>query len=1408
MPPPHGIGGTSNNMSTQRERARWRGLAAAVLLAVIAALLGGMAGPAAAAVAPPPPVPAATAAVTPQSVPDDDEDEFNRQLVEDIAQHASEPEVREAAQAALDSHDPAKIIYFLDHGEAEAKAKAAERKRAEAAHNRELVQGWARTGGPKVRAAAQAALDSDDDQKIADFVLYGHEIAETQDKQDAADAKAEQERITGRVQDMVAHGGPQVQVEGAAVLSTGDYDRIKAFYLTGYADANKRDHDFQAVIEKALADRNKAVNDLIDLAHRAGAAAQARAEILRANIEAVQALDNATLAMKQAASFAHRADEIVQEDKPGRQHGQLGRTAEIDSLRAQATQQAEAAARAALSARGTTAAVQNAAVDLLHTGMTNGLDWAKVTIAIGSAVEAASKAAETAQHAAEATLADSRALDADNKAEEHAANAKKWREEAERQAQTAADLADAAKKQQDIAIGARDRAKAQQAAAEAAAAQARQHAAKARAARINAQGAASNAVSKSNAAVAAHSDALRDKIREQSAIDAAASTAKNLQTATSVCFGKTTFAEQVETALKTAREQAIKEGKDADAATKDIAADAQRARAAANASAAWAERARAAAATAKSEAAAATAAARRSQAAAAAADQEAVTARRAADDANQLAMQAASVAAGAQSSADQTRYEAEGAVTEANQAVFQAQVADRAADAAGASAALVIDPSHSAEIIAKPYANLNGDARQAMAVAADALQLSQQLAQSARDRATEANQAADRAKKAADAAVADVKPAYDAAARAAQSAQQAAQYAVGAVDAANAAAGYAHNAHVAATNATNAASAARGDAAVAGRAASMATNAAYTAGRAAAAAEAIQAWAENATNAIHTFRDTVSSALDQFEGEKAKAAEAERQAKEDAERKRQELNNEFLGGIYKLGMCRSNAASPECQELMRKIGGAIVDGVGATLDYIKDGILCLGGIESACQRFDEANAKIRNFLVEAANGFAESAVGMWNGLKAIGNCIVQGVSAGGGPACQQLGDGLNDLIHNPYKLIHLDVWHDDPAKAAGMTFFDVLTVVATIPLGGSGGALAKVLEGLTSVVGKAAATLVSGLGKIAEIAVRVIDRTTGKIADSLADIVNLTIKVENGVARVEAWNVLFDGNVFKLKPFEVQVTGDLSKLEGAIGHIDGGVISFEGDVAKLEGATFRFDPAPEGAKPPTFPTSSEWDGTNWVGKEYGQEFKLDAAGYAKSKELLEHAETSAKTIKPKIEDVARKVDGGRLEGLEYQLKGADSLRRKLATEVVDAGGDLAKAADKVNDAVRYTLVLPDASYTAGVKAAVEQLQAAKFEVTNLKNFWNRNQNTLGYRGINLTVYDPATKQVFEFQLHTDGSLLAKEAEHDWYNWRRVPDVPQIELDYAQAQSDAIFGSVKFPDQAIDIALKDGKVVVG
>ncbi|HUQ56806.1 hypothetical protein [Lentzea sp.] len=1377
---------------------------AAVVIAVLLALVGGNL-PATAAPQQPAPVLQQSSSA---NEPVDEEYEFYKMLVRDIAEHAEDAEVRDAATAALAVNTKERLIWFLDHGETEARAKAAERKRAEAAENRRKVEEWARTGGPNVKAGAQAALNAGD-QAIKDFVAYGHEIALKQDQRQEEDDKAERDRVIARVRDMVAHGGPQVKLEGEPLLMRGDYALIREFYLTGYAEANRRDATFKATIEQALVDRNNAITELNALARRSEAAATARAEILRANITAVKALDDGTMAMNMAAKAAHRSDQILQEDKPGRAHGQRGRDADLDALRVEATRYAETGARASMSAAEATAQAQNAAVRLIDTGMTNGLDWAKVTIAIGGAVEAASKAAETAQHATEATLADSRALDANSGAQEHAANARKYREVAERQALQAADLAEAARKQQDIAIGSRDRAAQQKVIAENAAARARQHAVNARNHRLTAQSAASNAVSKAQSAVKAHGDAVDASVREQAAIDAAAKTGRELKTATSVCFGKVTFAEQVEGALRTAREEAIKQGKDADEATKDIAEAAGRARADANAAEAWAGRARAAAAAANAEAQRAAAAAREARAAAARADQEAVTARRAADEANRLAIEAVNVAVATQASADQTRFEAEATVAEANAAVWQSSIADRASSAAAASASMIIDPARMAEVIARPYAGINGDARRALETAAKALLIGEEQSRSAREKAEEAAQAAAAAQQAADRAIADVKPAYEAAARAAASANQAAQYAVTAHNAANEAAQHAAGAHAAASTAAQHASSARSDAVGAGNAAAVASSAAQSAGQAAAAAEQIHQWAIKATAAIHTFADEVGTHLDQFLDAKKRAEEAQKQAQDAAQRKQDELNTEFRNGVMGVVACKVNSSSPECLEVMRKAGEAAGKALDAAGEYARDAILCHGGDQSACQRFTESTKKIQDFAIEAAKGFAEGAVNTWNGIVKLAECGVQSRIQAYAPACAEIWAGVKDLTENPYKLIHLDVWHDNPGKAFGLTAFDVVAAAATAPIGGSGSALSKALGVVASSITRTTAALASGVGKFSGFVVKLADDIPlpTKLPGNMGEILNLSVRVENGIAKLDGAITVIDGRLYKLESISLRAEGDLSRLEGSIARIEprNGLelkLTIENGVAKLENATFKFEqmdrlPPP---KPLTPPKGVVKDGV-WTMEEFGQTLRLEKVHNEAVDAFRAKAVEAESRITPQLQDlvgtIKRDLPSVDLEGLAYSVKGADSLKRKIVDKLTK-NPDIGVVLGDVKDAVRYTMIADDAAYVTAVERGIAALEAKGFVKLEVKNSWLQNRYVDKYRGINSVWKDPATGQVFEFQFHTPKSLSAKTVEHPWYELHRVPGTTQLEIDHAIAQAELIFADVPFPTGAVRI----------
>jgi hypothetical protein len=651
------------------------------------------------------------------AAPDWDEDDYEwyRQSLVDIAQGDSEPEVRAAAQAALDAGTVAAVRAFVDTGAAAARLLAAQRK----AKDRKQVQAWAKTGGPKVKEWANEAL-ADGDYAISEFVAWGHEVADLLDHP-VVDTKAEQDRIRGRVEMMISFGGPTVVAEGSAALGTGDPVVIAAFYRSGYSVANQTDFDNREALRAAIEARNNALDAITAQAQLSAAAASARADILRANIEAMKLLDNGLAAMQLGVRASRRADQILEEDKPARAHGQKGRTADLQLLLGEATTQAQRASAAATQANGTIATAQNAAARLVQTGESHGVDWAKVTVAAATAIQAAAASAETAQHAAEATLADSLALDANANAELHAHNADKWLAAAQKQALTAKGLATVAQEQQRVAESAAARAKAQRLLAESAAQRASVHATNARNARIAAQSASANAISRSNAAVDAHTDAAKAADRENAAISRVQNAGTELQAATNRCLSAQTAYHDISVALQKAREDAIAAGQDADAATADIAAAAERAHQAYNAATAWADRAQAAAATAQREADAASAAARQSRTAAAKADQDALTARRASDKAVLAERDAVQAAEAARLDAERTQEEASAAVEESAQSAFQAEVAGQAAGAAAASAEVAVDTATTADWMARQFAGVNADARRIMQVAAEAI---------------------------------------------------------------------------------------------------------------------------------------------------------------------------------------------------------------------------------------------------------------------------------------------------------------------------------------------------------------------------------------------------------------------------------------------------------------------------------------------------------------------------------------------------------------------------------------------------------------------------------------------------------------------------------------------------------------
>lgn len=113
-----------------------------------------------------------------------------------------------------------------------------------------------------------------------------------------------------------------------------------------------------------------------------------------------------------------------------------------------------------------------------------------------------------------------------------------------------------------------------------------------------------------------------------------------------------------------------------------------------------------------------------------------------------------------------------------------------------------------------------------------------------------------------------------------------------------------------------------------------------------------------------------------------------------------------------------------------------------------------------------------------------------------------------------------------------------------------------------------------------------------------------------------------------------------------------------------------------------------------------------------------------------------------------------LGGLEYRLKSADSLKRKVND----------RPYDKMRDVVRYTFVgTPDNLVTEYVKA-IDKLEKKGYTISEVKNTWTDPKSP--YKGINTNVYSPEGYE-FEIQYHTKESFDLKNGElHELYEKQR------------------------------------------
>lgn len=129
--------------------------------------------------------------------------------------------------------------------------------------------------------------------------------------------------------------------------------------------------------------------------------------------------------------------------------------------------------------------------------------------------------------------------------------------------------------------------------------------------------------------------------------------------------------------------------------------------------------------------------------------------------------------------------------------------------------------------------------------------------------------------------------------------------------------------------------------------------------------------------------------------------------------------------------------------------------------------------------------------------------------------------------------------------------------------------------------------------------------------------------------------------------------------------------------------------------------------------------------------------------------------------------GSTLAGLDFRLKGQQSLARKIRTDSHDKTMSEQEAADSIHDVLRYTYQLQTASFADEFARIRAELEKAGYTLVKVKNTLQSTGVT--YRGVNCQFETPDGFK-FELQFHTPESLALKENElHKLYEEQRLPE---------------------------------------
>ncbi|MFG2090659.1 MULTISPECIES: hypothetical protein [unclassified Spirillospora] len=159
------------------------------------------------------------------------------------------------------------------------------------------------------------------------------------------------------------------------------------------------------------------------------------------------------------------------------------------------------------------------------------------------------------------------------------------------------------------------------------------------------------------------------------------------------------------------------------------------------------------------------------------------------------------------------------------------------------------------------------------------------------------------------------------------------------------------------------------------------------------------------------------------------------------------------------------------------------------------------------------------------------------------------------------------------------------------------------------------------------------------------------------------------------------------------------------------------------------------------------------------------------------------------------VDGAKLVGLEYRLKGEERFKEKVAEQLAaDLREDPRGVAESIPDALRYTYQFSSEDYVRGYGEVRDRLERSGFEMVQSRNFWGESE----YKGINSRWRAP-DGQLFEVQFHTPESFEAKQLTHGAYGRIRDPNADPREVERLDNFQQEVSSGIPVPEGVLNIS---------